>query len=163
MSDTHTLTHTRTAARFCYGELTFNCICRTAARFCYAVLLSWGQKSHGTNAVAKSSRRYRIGGPEVAAADRAARALARSGGFAAPCFSRGTENPTAPTTSPRPRARYRIGGPEITRDDARGHAPRGRANGLYVVVVGEGVCRPFLRGRSKQPSIPQIRLPQEAL
>ena len=24
----------------------------------------------------------------------------------------------------------------------------GMANGLYVVVVGEGVCRPFLRGRS---------------
>ena len=34
-------------------------------------------------------------------------------------------------------------------------------NGLYVVVVGGGVCRPFLRGRSKQPSIPQIRLPLE--
>ena len=27
----------------------------------------------------------------------------------------------------------------------------GRANGLYVVVVGEGECRPFLRGRSEQP------------
>ena len=35
----------------------------------------------------------------------------------------------------------------------------GRANGLYVVVVGEDVRGPFLRGRSKQPSIPQIRLP----
>ena len=30
----------------------------------------------------------------------------------------------------------------------------GRANGLYVVVVGEGECRPFLRGRSEQPSVP---------
>ena len=30
----------------------------------------------------------------------------------------------------------------------------GRANGLYVVVVGEGECGPFLRGRSEQPSIP---------
>ena len=39
----------------------------------------------------------------------------------------------------------------------------GRANGLYVVVVGEGVCRPFLRGRSKQPSIPQIRFPLEVM
>ena len=41
----------------------------------------------------------------------------------------------------------------VTRGDARGHGP-GRANGLYVVVVGEGECRPFLRGRSEQPSIP---------
>ena len=37
--------------------LTVNCIFRGAARFCYAVLLSMGpKKSHGTNAVAKSSR-----------------------------------------------------------------------------------------------------------
>ena len=38
------------------GVLTVNCIFRTAARFCYALLLSMGQKSHGTDAVAKSSR-----------------------------------------------------------------------------------------------------------
>ena len=66
-----------------------NCMCRAAGRFCYAVLLSMGQKSHGT-----------LRGAMPAAM-----------------------------------------------------AP-GRANGLYVVVVGEGECRPFLRGRLEQPSIP---------
>ena len=33
----------------------------------------------------------------------------------------------------------------------------GRANGLYVVVVGEGVCRPFLRVGREAPHDPQIR------
>ena len=31
----------------------------------------------------------------------------------------------------------------VPRGDARGHVAPGRANGLYVVVVGEGECRPF--------------------
>ena len=44
-------------------------------------------------------------------------------------------------------------------------APPGRANGLYVVVVGEGVCRPFLRGSSIKAaaSIPQTWLPLEVI
>ena len=41
---------------------------------------------------------------------------------------------------------------------AHAHAHPGRANGLYVVVVGGGECRPFLRGRSEQPSVPWLWL-----
>ena len=39
----------------------------------------------------------------------------------------------------------------------------GRANGLYVVVVGEEVCRPFLREGHEAPHDPQIRLPLEVI
>ena len=45
-------------------------------------------------------------------------------------------------------------GPVLLRGAMPAAMAPGRANGLYVVVVGEGECRPFLRGRSEQPSIP---------
>ena len=46
----------------------------------------------------------------------------------------------------------------IARDGARGHGPR--ANGLMVGVVGDGGCRPFLRGALKAArGSPQSRLP----
>ena len=40
----------------------------------------------------------------------------------------------------------------VARGDARGHGPR-KGKWACVVVVGEGVRRPFLRGRSKQPDL----------
>ena len=64
---------------------------------------------------------------------------------------------------------YRGGGAMPAPPRARGHGPR-KANGLYVVVVGEGVRRPFLPSGALTQSVsqsdgtsrrfpPQIRLP----
>ena len=98
----------------CICVKTVNCICRSALRFCCAVLLSWGQKSHGTNAHVL----YAV-------------------------LLSWDKNPTAPTPSPRARARYRIGGPEVAAAPiaTKGGRYKPGAGGAARVPRGAQGCR----------------------
>ena len=143
-----------------YAALTVNCMCRAAARFCYAVLLSMGpKKSHGTDAVAKSSRE--IQNRRARGRGRRSRGarLASSGGFAAP-GARGAVPvdlagwKAGDAARDRPRSRLAASRPDPATKGGRykpgaggaARVPRGAAElrgaGVVVVVVA---CKNLLR------------------